>query len=89
MKKLTYLLGFRVNEGTEEKPNIVETFAKKSSLCADDMLETVLVAAKREAYNGDVLVEDADDSFEKPTRLDRVEAQTTYTAMMTDTLMED
>lgn len=45
--------------------------------------------AKREAYKGKYIVED--DGVEEdvmPTQLDRVEAQVTYTAMMTDTLLE-
>ena len=43
--------------------------------------------AKKEAYNGQYTVED-DGHEEQPTQLDRVEAQVTYTAMMTDTLLE-
>lgn len=41
------------------------------------------------AYNGEYTIED--DGAEEdvaPTQLDRVEAQVTYTAMMTDTLLE-
>jgi hypothetical protein len=46
--------------------------------------------AKREAYNGAYeIVDDGEpDPEEQPTQLDRVEAQITYTAMMTDTLLE-
>lgn len=46
--------------------------------------------AKSEAYNGEYTIED-DGQPEpelEPTQLDRVEAQSTYTAMMTDTLLE-
>ena len=46
--------------------------------------------AKAEAYNGEYTIED-DGQPEpelEPTQLDRVEAQATYTAMMTDTLLE-
>ena len=42
------------------------------------------------AYNGEYTIED-DGQPEpelEPTQLDRVEAQVTYTAMMTDTLLE-
>lgn len=45
--------------------------------------------AAREAYNGVYTIED--DGVEEPavpTRLDRVEAQVAYTAMLTDTLLE-
>ena len=46
--------------------------------------------AKREAYNGEYTIEDdgEPDPTQEPTQLDRVEAQATYTAMMTDTLLE-
>lgn len=46
--------------------------------------------AKREAYNGEYTIEDdgQPEPSAEPTQLDRVEAQATYTAMMTDTLLE-
>lgn len=44
--------------------------------------------AKAEAYNGEYTIEDDGKPEPAPTQLDRIEAQTTYTAMMTDTLME-
>lgn len=44
--------------------------------------------AKERSYNGEVTVEDIIDAPHEPTQLDRVEAQATYTAMMTDTLLE-
>ena len=49
-----------------------------------------LEIAKREAYNGEYeLIDDGEPEPEpEPTQLDRVEAQATYTAMMTDTLLE-
>jgi hypothetical protein len=47
--------------------------------------------AKREAYNGEY--EPFDDGQpeleEQPTQLDIIEAQITYTAMMTDTLLTE
>ena len=46
--------------------------------------------AKREAYNGEYTIEDdgQPDPAETPSQLDVIEAQVTYTAMMTDTLLE-
>lgn len=44
--------------------------------------------AKAEAYNGEYTIEDDGKPEPAPTQLDRIEAQTTYTAMMTDTLLE-
>lgn len=45
--------------------------------------------AKREAWGGEYTIED-DGVVENaaPTQLDQIEAQVTYTAMMTDTLLE-
>lgn len=45
---------------------------------------------KEIAYNGEYTIEDDGhpEPAEEPTQLDRVEAQVTYTAMMTDTLLE-
>lgn len=44
--------------------------------------------AKKEAYNGEYIIED-DGIEEMPTQADRFEAQLTYTAMMTGTLLEE
>ena len=46
--------------------------------------------AKREAYNGEYSIEDDGrlEPAETPSQLDVIEAQVTYTAMMTDTLLE-
>ena len=46
--------------------------------------------AKREAYKGEYEIFDNGnpDPEEQPTQLDRIEAQITYTAMITDTLLE-
>lgn len=46
--------------------------------------------AKKEAYNGEYEIYDDGqaDPTEQPSQLDVIEAQVTYTAMMTDTLLE-
>lgn len=48
--------------------------------------ETVRTNANGEVYVERELVEEGNTA---PTQLDRVEAQATYTAMMTDTLLEE
>lgn len=50
--------------------------------------ETNEEIAKKEADNGEYIIEDDGQPETSPTQLDRVEAQVTYTAMMTDTLLE-
>ena len=52
--------------------------------------ETNEEIAKKEAYNGEYVIEPDGrlDFVPEPSQLDIIEAQVTYTAMMTDTLLE-
>lgn len=50
--------------------------------------EENLKIVQAEAHNGEYTIEYDDDPEEKPNPLDILEAQVTYTAMMTDTLLE-
>ena len=61
MKLLKYQLCTEVNHGTEEHPDIVQTFNAVELRCHDDRLEANLSIAKSEAYNGEVTVEDIQD----------------------------
>lgn len=84
MKIIKYQLCTEVNHGTEEQPNIEQVFSEVS-LGWSEANEKI---AKAEAYNGEYTIEDNGEPDPAPTQLDRLEAQATYTAMMTDTLME-
>lgn len=84
MKFIKYQLCTEVNRGTEEDPNVEQVFSDVS-LGWSEANEEI---AKREAYNGEYTVDDDGEPEPAPTQLDRIEAQTTYTAMMTDTLLE-
>lgn len=84
MKVLKYRLMTEVNYGTEEQPKIEQVL----SAVTMGWSETNEKIAKAEAYNGEYTIEDDGKPEPAPTQLDRIEAQTTYTAMMTDTLME-
>ena len=84
MKVIKYQLCTEVNRGTEEHPYIHKFFSD----VAMGWSEVNEEIAKREAYNGEYTIEDDGKPEPAPTQLDRIEAQTTYTAMMTDTLME-
>ena len=84
MKVIKYQFMTEVNSGTDEYPDIVQTFTDVT-MGWNEANEEI---AKREAYNGEYTVEDIPDEPQEPTQLDRVEAQVTYTAMMTDTLLE-
>lgn len=84
MKIIKYQLCTEINRGTKEQPKIEQVFSGVS-LGWSEANEEI---AKAEAYNGEYTVEDDGAPEPAPTQLDRIEAQTTYTAMMTDTLME-
>ena len=84
MKIIKYQLCTEINHGTEEQPNIEQVFSGVS-LGWSEANEEI---AKAEAYNGEYTIEDDGKPEPAPTQLDRIEAQTTYTAMMTDTLLE-
>ena len=84
MKVIKYQLCTEVNHGTEDEPNIEQLFSEVTS----EWSEGNEKIAKAEAYNGEYTIEDDGKPEPAPTQLDRLEAQTTYTAMMTDTLME-
>lgn len=86
MKIIKYkFLSCEVNHGTEKEPNMWQIFLDKS-MPWNEANEEI---AKKEAWNGEYTIED--DGVEEvatPTQLDIIEAQVTYTAMMTDTLLE-
>lgn len=67
MKIIKYQFMTEVNHGTEEEPNIVQTFHDKEILCVDDVFESNLAIAQAEAYNGEVTVEEVDDEETEPT----------------------
>lgn len=86
MKWLKYRLCHSLNNGTEENPKLEDVFTE-IALSWSELNEEI---AKREAYNGEYTIEDdgQPDPVEAPSQLDVIEAQVTYTAMMTDTLLE-
>ena len=84
MKVIKYQLCTEINRGTEEQPNIELVFSGVS-LGWSEANEKI---AKAEAYNGEYTIEDDGKPEPAPTQLDRIESQVTYTAMMTDTLLE-
>ena len=85
MKKLTYYYRGEAETDGMQSEAILN---KQERFCSAEQLETELAISKSISYNGEVTVEDVQDDTKEPTQLDRVEAQATYTAMMTDTLLE-
>ena len=86
MKIIKYQLCTCVNYGTEETP-VWEDVLSDVTMGWSDANEAI---AQKEAYNGEYTIEDdgQPEPSDVPTQLDRVEAQVTYTDMMTDTLLE-
>ena len=85
-KTIKYNLCTRVDRGTEGDPDVAEVL----SAVTMGWSEANEAIAKAEAHNGAYTIEDdgLPDPADVPTRLDAVEAQAAYTAMMTDTLLE-
>lgn len=91
MKIIKYkYISSKKNVGTKEQPIIKNILSDKEIYCqTDTILKLNEGIAKKEAYNGEYIIED--DGIEEistPSQLDIIEAQVTYTAMMTDTLLE-
>jgi hypothetical protein len=86
MKWIKYQVNNPVNIGTEENPIMQDNLFGLKVPYSDEGL----AIAKAEAYNGIYeIYDDGIEEIQEPTQLDRIEAQITYTAMMTNTLLED
>ena len=84
MKVLKYNLCTIVNHGTENHP-IIEKVLSPVTMPYNEINELI---AQSESYDGYYVEDDGIEVIEEPTQLDRIEAQVTYTAMITDTLLE-
>lgn len=78
------------NIGTEDEPNIEQIILGKKIICPTQAIyDANYPIVEKEAVPGTIEVSgEFDEEDTTPTQLDRVEAQVTYTAMMTDTLLE-
>lgn len=90
MKKIIkYTICIETNLGTEAEPNIQQKFQTCTIKCDESTFDSNYSIAEKEAYNGEITVEDdGTEEYTAPSQLDVIEAQVTYTAMMTDTLLE-
>lgn len=64
MKIIKYKFMTEINHGTEEEPNIVQTFNDCEIQCSDSVFESNYAIAQKEAYNGEITVEDIPESPE-------------------------
>ena len=88
MKKIKYkFLSAEINHGTEDNPDIEQIFLEKS-MTYSEANEAIV---KREAHNGvyEIYDDGQPDPADTPSQLDVIEAQVTYTAMITDTLLTE
>lgn len=85
MKIIKYQLCTEINHGTEDTPDVEQVLADVTL----GWTESNEQLARREAYNGEYTIEDDGEPEPSPSQIDRIEAQCTYTAMMTDTLMTE
>lgn len=66
MKSIKYTMMTEVNHGTEEEPNIVQTFNACEIQCADLAFDANYAIAEKEAYNGEIIVEEIPDPEPEP-----------------------
>ena len=89
---MAYLLNYERKltrtEGTEAEPKIVEYIQGEALYATDDTYDIQYAEAMKRSYNGVVTAVELEDVETAPSQLDQIEAQVTYTAMMTDTLLE-
>lgn len=91
MKRIVYQMEIPAETAEIDGKTIVirEAYLQEKQISITDETRDVQIAeAMKEAYNGECTIEDDGEPELAPTQLDRIEAQTTYTAMMTDTLLE-
>lgn len=87
MKWLKYTYRTVVTYGVDENGNTIEREVFTEMYVPDN--ENGRAIAEKEAYGEITPYDDGQpDPAETPTQLDIIEAQVTYTAMMTDTLLE-
>ncbi|MBQ3529530.1 MAG: hypothetical protein IJA47_03450 [Oscillospiraceae bacterium] len=89
MKVLTYKIeGYMSVFNPETKE--VEQQLSLAEVTIENPSDEQIAQAAEKAYNGEYTIEDdgQPDPADTPSQLDVIEAQVTYTAMMTDTLLE-
>lgn len=73
MKIIKYKIMTEINHGTEENPDIVQTFHVGEIQCSDANFDSNYAIAQAEAYNGEVTVEEV--SGEEPEPADDLETR--------------
>ena len=95
MKKIVYQRQIPAETTTLPNGEIIvsrEAYLRTEKLAFTERSKEIQIAeALKYSYNGEYTIEDdgEPEPEPEPTQLDRVEAQAVYTAMMTDTLLEE
>ena len=87
MKRITYQIMTEANHGTEEQPDIRQTFNTVVIECGEDVFESNYAIAEREAY-GEIAVEEVEDSITEPTTEERISELEAVNAELEDALCE-
>lgn len=83
MKLIKYQLMTEINHGTEEHPDIVETYNAVEIRCNDSNFDANYAIAQTEAYNGEVDVEDIPMTDEEArAQRDKLLAETDWTQVL-------
>ena len=82
MKIIKYQMMMEVNHGTEENPDIVQTFFPCAIKCSDDVFEVNLAIAQADAYNGEYTIEDDGQPEPEPTEQEQLRADVDFLLAM-------
>ena len=82
MKIIKYQMMMEVNHGTEENPDIVQTFFPCAIKCSDDVFEVNLAIAQADAYNGEYTIEDDGEPEPEPTEQEQLRADVDFLLAM-------
>ena len=82
MKIIKYRMMMEVNHGTEENPDIVQTFFPCAIKCSEDVFEVNLAIAQADAYNGEYTIEDDGQPEPEPTEQEQLRADVDFLLAM-------
>jgi hypothetical protein len=88
MKRISYIFSHEVNYGTDEEPKIEVVETPKIFECNESNFDAAYAIAQKEAYNGEVTIEDLPDPILPPTPEQRIAELEARNAALEDALCE-
>lgn len=73
----------------KETEEVTQIFSDVEIRCTAENFDANYAIAEKETYGEITVEDDGEEEVSEPTQLDIIEAQVAYTAMMTDTLLEE